>query len=62
MPRFTADKTGYYKNYYLAQRDIRRFQYYENKERKKKMDELYEDYGGEKEYYKMMYEKYKRVK
>tara|TARA_R110002020_G_C16316471_1_gene774308 strand:+ start:6047 stop:6229 length:183 start_codon:yes stop_codon:yes gene_type:complete len=58
MPHITADRSGYYKYYYLRQKDLRRFMYYEKKERKKEMDELYEEYGGEKAYYKMMYKKW----
>ena len=58
MPHITADRSGYYKYYYLNQKNLKQFMYYEKKERKRQMDILYEEYGGEKEYYKMMYKKW----
>ena len=50
-----TSRTIYYRNYYLQKREIFKFNYYEKKLRELERKEMYEPYGGEKEYYKNYY-------
>ena len=52
------DRTQYYKDYYYRKKDQVKYRYYEKKERKAETDKIYQPYGGEKEYYKMMINKF----
>ncbi len=58
MPRHIADRTEYYAEYYLKQRDLRKYDYYEKKMRKKEMEQLYNPHGGEKSWYKKKYKEF----
>ena len=58
MPKEMTDRTLYYKDYYLRQKDIRKFCYYEKKDRMELMKEIYKPYGGEKAYYAMKYKEF----
>ena len=52
------DRSEYYRNYYLRNKDIRKFQYYEKRCREKQSKEIYEEYGGEVAYYKKKYKEF----
>ncbi len=52
MPRHSLDRTQYYRNYYQLKKELIRVKYIEDKERRQRQKELYEPYGGEKNYYK----------
>ena len=58
MTKEMSDRSQYYKAYYLKQQDIRKFTYYEKKDRTKEMYNLYTPYGGEEAYYKMKYKEF----
>ena len=55
MTQTITSKSIYYKNYYLQKKEIFKFNYYEKKLREQERKELYEPYGGEKNYYKNYY-------
>ena len=52
MPRHSLDRGAYYRNYYQLKKDLIRMRYIEKKEQKQREEELYEPYGGKKNYYK----------
>jgi len=60
--REEAEVAEYYKQYYLDKRDRSKYQYYEKKQRKKLMDDLYKEYGGEREYYKAKMREFCKLK
>ena len=47
------DRTQYYKEYYFKKKDLRKYLYYEKREKDREMKKVYEDYGGERKYYIM---------
>tara|TARA_R100000655_G_C2950382_1_gene187212 strand:+ start:529 stop:717 length:189 start_codon:yes stop_codon:yes gene_type:complete len=53
MVKEMTDRAQYYKEYYRRQKDIRKYQYYEKKDRLQEMEQIYAPYGGEKAYYAM---------
>ena len=50
--RYIASRTEYYRQYYLKTKDRYRMYYYEKKQRRLENDGMYEEYGGEEQYYK----------
>tara|TARA_Y100001963_G_C6672922_1_gene395986 strand:- start:746 stop:934 length:189 start_codon:yes stop_codon:yes gene_type:complete len=56
------DKTKYYRDYYLRTKDLRKFTYYEKKDRAEEMNKLYAPYGGEKEFYTKYYKEWCKPK
>ena len=52
------DRTQYYKEYYYNKRDLHKYIYYEKRERERKMKEVYKEFGGEREYYKIKYKQF----
>jgi hypothetical protein len=52
MPRYSLDRTTYYRRYYEAKKQIYKDRYVEQKEARIRNEELYKPYGGEKNYYK----------
>jgi len=62
MPRPSVDRTQYYRDYYLRNKDIKRYQYYEKKQKQIDNAELYAPYGGEAAYYKMKYVEFSNLR
>ncbi len=52
MPRHSLDRTNYYRIYYDLKKQQYKERYINKKEQKQLSQELYEPYGGEKNYYK----------
>jgi hypothetical protein len=48
----------YYQEYYRKNKDIYKYRYYLKKEQDEEREAMYEKYGGEEKYYKMMYKQY----
>ena len=61
MPTLTADRTEYYRQYYLQTRDLRRYLYYEKRAKENDNNKLYAPYGGEKAYYKQAYKEWAKL-
>ena len=53
LSRFSLCTTSYYTMYYEMKKVYLKEKYYEKKERSARNEELYEKYGGEKNYYKL---------
>lgn len=58
MPSRSSHTTKYYRDYYFRTKELRKFQYYEKKDREEENKKQYEAYGGEKAYYTQMMKKW----
>ena len=51
MSRHSLDRNAYYRTYYQLKKEYIRSRYFEKKEQKQREEELYKNYGGERNYY-----------